>query len=47
MRLIKAPTLCRCGVARLAVTDLEQSAFTRAFRHWTGVAPLQWRRRHT
>lgn len=24
----------------------EQSAFTRAFRQWTGVAPLQWRRRH-
>jgi len=25
----------------------EQSAFTRAFRHWTGQAPLQWRKRHT
>jgi AraC-like DNA-binding protein len=24
----------------------EQSAFTRAFRHWTGQAPLQWRRQH-
>lgn len=22
----------------------EQSAFTRAFRHWTGLAPAQWRR---
>jgi len=22
----------------------EQSAFTRAFRHWTGLAPLQWRK---
>ena len=22
----------------------EQSAFTRAFRHWTGMAPAQWRR---
>ncbi len=22
----------------------EQSAFTRAFRHWTGQAPLQWRK---
>lgn len=25
----------------------EQSAFTRAFRQWTGQAPLQWRRQHT
>lgn len=25
----------------------EQSAFTRAFRQWTGQAPLQWRRRQT
>lgn len=25
----------------------EQSAFTRAFRHWTGQAPRQWRREHT
>lgn len=25
----------------------EQSAFTRAFRHWTGQAPLQWRRQQT
>lgn len=24
----------------------EQSAFTRAFRQWTGQAPLQWRRQH-
>ncbi|MDR7331617.1 AraC family transcriptional regulator ligand-binding domain-containing protein [Roseateles asaccharophilus] len=24
----------------------EQSAFTRAFRQWTGLAPLQWRRQH-
>ena len=24
----------------------EQSAFTRAFRQWTGRAPLQWRRQH-
>lgn len=24
----------------------EQSAFTRAFRHWTGLPPLQWRRQH-
>ncbi len=24
----------------------EQSAFTRAFRAWTGLAPAQWRRRH-
>lgn len=24
----------------------EQSAFTRAFRTWTGLAPAQWRRRH-
>jgi AraC-like DNA-binding protein len=23
----------------------EQSAFNRAFRQWTGQAPLQWRRR--
>jgi AraC-like DNA-binding protein len=22
----------------------EQSAFTRAFRHWTGMAPAQWRK---
>lgn len=25
----------------------EQSAFTRAFRQWTGQPPLQWRRRHS
>lgn len=25
----------------------EQSAFTRAFRQWTGMPPLQWRRQHT
>lgn len=25
----------------------EQSAFTRAFRQWTGQAPLQWRRQHS
>ena len=25
----------------------EQSAFTRAFRQWTGQPPLQWRRQHT
>lgn len=25
----------------------EQSAFTRAFRGWTGLAPAQWRRRRT
>ncbi|MFX8067372.1 AraC family transcriptional regulator, partial [Acinetobacter baumannii] len=24
----------------------EQSAFTRAFRQWTGLAPSQWRRTH-
>lgn len=24
----------------------EQSAFTRAFRQWTGLAPLQWRKQH-
>jgi AraC-like DNA-binding protein len=24
----------------------EQSAFTRAFRAWTGLPPAQWRRRH-
>lgn len=24
----------------------EQSAFTRAFRSWTGLAPAQWRRRN-
>jgi AraC-like DNA-binding protein len=25
----------------------QQSAFTRAFRRWTGAAPSQWRERHT
>jgi AraC-like DNA-binding protein len=25
----------------------EQSAFTRAFRQWTGQAPMQWRRQHS
>jgi AraC-like DNA-binding protein len=25
----------------------EQSAFTRAFRQWTGLAPLQWRKQHS
>ena len=25
----------------------EQSAFTRAFRQWSGQAPLQWRRQHS
>ena len=36
---------------RLDVTEIalllgysEQSAFTRAFRHWTGLPPVQWRR---
>lgn len=38
---------------RLEMTEIaqllgfsEQSAFTRAFRHWTGETPARWRRRH-
>ena len=39
--------------ARLDVAEIalllgysEQSAFTRAFRSWTGVTPALWRRQH-
>ncbi|MGC4060497.1 MAG: AraC family transcriptional regulator [Aquabacterium sp.] len=40
--------------ARLTLSEVgallgysEQSAFSRAFRRWTGVSPLQWRHAHT
>ncbi|RZI84810.1 MAG: AraC family transcriptional regulator [Rubrivivax sp.] len=42
---LRDPTLELAEIA-LLLGYSEQSAFTRAFRHWSGVAPAQWRKQN-
>ena len=48
---LQQTALAHVQEGRLPISDIalllgysEQSAFTRAFRSWTGLSPLQWRK---
>jgi AraC-like DNA-binding protein len=44
IHLLSQPSLPVSGIAR-ELGFSEPSAFTRAFRHWTGVSPSSYRKR--